>query len=226
MLNLLWKEWHEQSWTLGFGCIVLGAFALIGLHSRIIADQTMMMWVCFVGLAMLPALSSTGLIPAERSEGSLESLLAMPIAPWQILATKTVIGMLLCVSPLMVAAVVSLLVAGNREMSNQAVIDLYARSTFTALSLFMWMFALTARLPSEARAGLVAIGLLIIWLLASAGMESSSIPLWISGLSPLAFVFDWAGDSPMLSLSLLLLIQLSIVIFLWAITVTTFKKTV
>ena len=39
MHSLLWKEWHEQSWKLGFGCVVLGALALIGLHSRIIADE-------------------------------------------------------------------------------------------------------------------------------------------------------------------------------------------
>src|SRR5689334_8801214 len=41
MRSLLWKEWHEQSWKLAFGCVVLAALAVIGLRARVVADDTM-----------------------------------------------------------------------------------------------------------------------------------------------------------------------------------------
>src|ERR1700722_4488605 len=109
MRSLLWKEWREQSWKLGFGCIVLTALAVIGLHARIIDDESMVVMVCFLGVTLLPVLSSTGLVPAERSEGSLESLLALPVKSWRILLAKTAMGLLLCTGPLLAAAAASLL---------------------------------------------------------------------------------------------------------------------
>ena len=126
MQSLIWKEWHEQSWKLGFGSIVLAALAMVGA-ARIIADETMILWVCFVGFGLLPVLASTGLVPPERSEGSLESLLAYAHCAWRILLAKTLMGLLLCVGPMLIAAVVSLLTAANREMTTGEMLFLYTR---------------------------------------------------------------------------------------------------
>ncbi|MGD0767747.1 MAG: ABC transporter permease [Tepidisphaeraceae bacterium] len=216
MRNLLWKEWHEQSWKLGFGCIVLGALALIGLHSRIVADQTLIIWVNFLGMTMLPVLSSTGLVPAERGEGSLESLLALPVKPWRILAAKTAMGIALCIGPMLVAAVVSLLVAGGREMPDSAVVAIYAKSTVATLSLFIWMLALTIQLPSEARAALVGVGLLVFWMLASAGLADPSVPRWALAISPFALFYGVADQiAEPLPAVIVLAVQAGIALGLW-----------
>lgn len=188
MRQLLWKEWHEQSWKLAFGCIVLAAIAVIGLHSRMIPDATLIEWICLLGATMLPILSSTGLMPAERAEGTLESLLAIPVAPGRILAAKTVMGLLLCVGPLLVAAMVSVLMAGGRELLTADILEQYARTALTSISLFIWMMALTIRLPSEARAAMLAVGLLICWALASIGMAFSSLRSNVFAISPAAFL--------------------------------------
>jgi hypothetical protein len=216
MFNLIWKEWHEQSWKLAFGCLVLGALAFIGLRSRITADETMMMSVCFIGLALLPILSSTGLLPAERSEGSFESLLALPVAPWKILIAKTVMGFLLCAVPMIVAGSISLLAAGGRELLDISIFNLYFRSTLAALALFVWMLALSARLPNETRGGLLSVGVLIFWILANAGLEQRPIPSIFCAVSPLGFVYGFSdnyyGAPPLLAV---LLLQLAIAAVLW-----------
>ena len=104
MRMLIWKEWHEQSWKLGFGCIVLASFSLIGLRARTTSDEMIVMCVCIMGVGLLPILSSTGLVPAERSEGSLEALLvgcslktggcsSTAISPW-----RNCRGLRLCLS--------------------------------------------------------------------------------------------------------------------------------
>jgi ABC-type transport system involved in cytochrome c biogenesis permease component len=222
MRSLIWKEWHEQSWKLGFGCVVLGALALIGLHSRIIDDESMVLFVCFLGLTLLPVLSSTGLIPAERSDGSLESLLALPVAPGRILAVKTAIGFLLCAGPLLLAGAISILVAGGREMGTGAMFTLYARSALAAISLFIWMLALTIRLPNETRAGLLALGLLIFWILATEGLRDPSVPSLVFDISPLAFVYkretgrqEWQIIWNLSPLTGVLIMQGAFVALLW-----------
>lgn len=216
MPNLIWKEWHEQSWKLGFGCVVLGALALIGLRARIVGDETMAMWVCFLGLALLPVLSSTGLLPAERSEGSFESLLALPVPPWRILMAKTEIGFLLCAGPMLVAAVVSLLATGGRELPEDAMIVLFGRSTLAALSLFIWMLALTARLPNETRAGLLALGVFIFWMLATAGLADPSVPSVAFAVSPFALVYGYSsGFLTAPPLLFVLAVQVVILSLLW-----------
>jgi hypothetical protein len=222
MSSLIWKEWHEQSWKLGFGSLVLCALALIGLHSRIIDDESMVMFVCFLGVILLPVLSSTGLVPAERSEGSLESLLALPVTSRQILAAKTAIGVLLCVVPLLLSGIVSALAVGGREMATSDMLDLYARSALAAISLFASMLALTIRLPSETRAGLLAIGLLIFWMLATEGLRLPSVPQLVFDISPLAFVYRretgreaWRIIWSLSPLAGVLIIQALIVAILW-----------
>jgi ABC-type transport system involved in multi-copper enzyme maturation permease subunit len=174
MSTLLWKEWHEQRWKLGFGCLILGAFAVIGLHARVVADETLMLWTCLLAILLLPVLSSTGLMPAERAEGSFETLLSLPVRPWRVFLAKTLMGVALCVGPLLIAALLSLAMASGREMDASSIIVLYARSIAATLSLFAWMLALTIRLPNEMRAGLLALGVLIFWLLASAGLIALS----------------------------------------------------
>jgi hypothetical protein len=213
MLSLLWKEWHEQRWKLGFASLVLCAMAWIGLNARIIDDESMVMWVCFIALA-LPVSYATGLLPAERGEGSFESLLAMPVAPWRILAAKTLTGLLLCAAPPAAAAAVSILLAGGREMESAAFVALYGRTVLAAICLFIWMLALTSRLPNETRAGLLAIGVLIFWILATVGLSVQFFPPLARVFSPLGFVWGMAGEGA-ISLRAMLAAEIPIAAALW-----------
>jgi hypothetical protein len=216
MSSLIWKEWHEQRWKLGFGCLVLGSLTFIGLRARLVADENMVMWVCFLGMSLLPVLASTGLLPAERSEGSFESLLAFPIAPWRILLAKTLMGLLLCAGPMIVAAALSVAVAADREITRGEMISLYARSLGTTLSLFAWMLALTSRLPTEARAAMLALGLLVLWLLATAGLARPGVPPLAFSVSPLGFVYGFAAGSEPAAWAEVLVMQAVIAAALWA----------
>ena len=197
---LLWKEWREQRWKLGFGCLLLAAFALIGLRTRAVADEAVLTGVCLVGILLLPVLAVTGLVPAERADGSLAALLSLPVPAWQVLAAKTLAGVALCVGPLAAAAIVGVAVAGGREMSAAAITGLFARSAAAALSLFVWMFALTVRLPTEARAGLVSLGVLVGWLITVLTLQYHGPRDVTQGafaiVSPFVFTYRFAPDAP------------------------------
>ena len=216
MTRLLWKEWREQSWKLAFGSILLAALALIGLRTQVTPDSAMMMAVCFLGLSMLPVLASTGLVPAERGEGCLESLLALPVAPWKILLAKTLLGVLLCAVPLLAACAGSLLVAANREVPTLGILILFGRTILTTLSLFVWMLALTIRLPSETRASLLAVGILIIWLMVGFGVTRSVYPIAPPiALAAIPFAFITFGLDRVPAFGIVLLVQATIALALW-----------
>src|SRR5580765_6078047 len=174
MQSLLWKEWHEQRWKLAFGSLILGAFALIGLRARVVADEMLLEWICFLAVALLPVLASTGLIPSEREDGTFETLLSLPVAPRRIFMVKFWMGIVLTTGPLIVAGVVSLFLAGGRELSSGAIAALYGKSLAASVVLFLWMFALTVRLPTETRASLIAMAVLIMWLIVTLGLTQAS----------------------------------------------------
>jgi hypothetical protein len=173
LARLIWKEWREQRWKIGFGCVVLCAFALIGLRTRAVDDQSILIGTCAMGVLLLPILAAAGLVPAERDERTMGLLLAMPVAPWKVLAAKTLLGAALCAIPLMAAAIVSIAVARGREVSVPATLAIFGGSIVTALLLFVWMLAFTARSEGEGRAAGLAVGVMVFWLMATYGLLSA-----------------------------------------------------
>jgi hypothetical protein len=221
--NLLWKEWHEQAWQLAFGCVVLSAMAAIGLHARMVPDSAMVDWVCFLGVMGLPVLASTALVPAERADGGLASLVALPVTPARILAAKTLLGLLLCAGPLLVAGAVSVVLAGGREVYTGEIVATYGRSALSASALFVWMLALTVRLPNEARAALLAVGVLVLWMLASAGLTLPPLRATAFAASPFAFVWPFGDDlGPGPALLRVVVVQLAVLGGLWGLALRLF----
>ena len=209
MRQLIWKEWHEQAWKLAFGCIVLGAFAFIGLRTRILPDEEMLLWVCFPAIGLLPLLAATGLVPTERSDGTFNTLAALPVPMRTIVWIKIAVGLLLCVGPLAVTMAISLGFVGGRKMNDSVIIALFVRSMLSAAAVFVWMFAASIRLPTEARAAMVSIGVLLFWLMASTGMAwakhwtlSTISPVSFSALAQLSNT-HLATGAPSLTLNLL-----------------------
>jgi hypothetical protein len=229
MRQLLWKEWHEQRWKLGFGTVVLCTFAMIGLHARIIPDQSIIVGAGALGVLLLPILAAAGLIPAERGQGTLRTLLALPVAPWKVLACKAISGALLCAMPLFAAATISLLMAGGREISVTTLLGIYTRSALVGIGLFVWMFSLTAGSHNEGRAAALSVGILVCWLMATSALLATihtrsgygipdshpAIVLWTA--CPFVFVFT----PQELSLGAGLGVQALIAAGLWLLAVRT-----
>lgn len=221
MRSLLWKEWHEQWWKLAFGSLILAAFAAIGLHARAVPDSETLEWLAVLAALLLPIMASTGLVPPERDDGTLDTLLALPVPVSKIFLVKLAFGLLLCVGPILAATLASIATAGGREVALSEMITLSLRTAGVTLSLFIWMFTLTIRLPSETRAAMITIGVLIIWTLASAGMgierhdAAATSSLWI--ISPFVYLFGpTTGDKFFLPLTLTVQTIIALALCYWA----------
>ena len=194
MRNLLWKECREQAWLAAFAAVVLAAFAAIGLRARMVADDVMVDWAAGLAVGLLPVLAATAGVPAERAAGSLPSLVALPVRPGRVVIAKGAVGLLVCLLPIAAAALVTVIIAGGREVYTTDLLATYARAALSAAALFVWMAALTVRLPTESRAALIAVGVGVLWLLATAGLTIPPVRGLASAVSPLAFVVTLNAD--------------------------------
>ncbi len=187
--NLFWKEWHEQRWKLGFGSIILMSFVAISLRARLLPDEQVVFTVVAIAVLLLPVLVSMGLVAPERADGSLQSLRAMPVSAWTIMTIKILIGLVVSAGPVAAAAAITCLIAGGREMSVTQILVIYARCLGVVLSLMLWMLAVGVELPSESRAGMMGMGVMIIWLLVAGGLLRVDIS-WLWALCPFGFMFQ------------------------------------
>ncbi|MCX5637266.1 MAG: hypothetical protein NTX52_06185 [Planctomycetota bacterium] len=161
--SLFWKEWCEQRWKLAYGCVLLIGFVAVGLRSRIVQDEGIVVLSVAGGSILMPLLVGMGLVAAERSDGSLGMLLALPVRSWKIFIVKMAMGTLVCVGPIVGCMVLSLVMAAGREMSATRITVYYLDGVAFGIVMLVWMVAFSIRQPSEARAGLVGIAVFMVW---------------------------------------------------------------
>jgi len=222
MRSLLWKEWHEQRWKLAFTSLLLGGFTFCGLHARVIPDETVFLYLSFLAVTLLPLLVGAALIASERDARTLDTLLALPVQPSVVFAVKTLLGVILCIVPLAVACIVSLAMASGREMTGLEIVAMFVRCGLTTLCLFIWMLALTIRMPGETRSTLLGLGVLVGWAILTAGLPQRSggsvqyhSLAWLWVVNPLVFLLNPHDEFWAISLPLASLVQAVIVALLW-----------
>jgi hypothetical protein len=187
--KLIWKEWSEHRWKLFLGFLLLGGFTAIGLQARVVQDLEVVVWA-LVYAVIFPLFVSMDLLAAERADGTLRSLLNLPVAAWKILAVKVGVGLVVCVGPLILTAVVALCLAGGRESDNERMWGVYQGSCCLAACLLIWMLAFGVRQPTEGRAavaGMIAFGVLLVPGFIYAPLRHV-LPEWIIILHPVSLL--------------------------------------
>ena len=162
---LFWKEWHEQRWRMAFGCVLMSALPALGLMARVVPDEAVVTVAMLVGSVLLPIFAAMGLIAPERSERTLGSLLVLPVSSRTVLSVKVVVGLATCLAPLACATFVSLFMAGERELSSDHILMLCQGSAVFASLVLVWTLAFSVRQSTEARVGLVGMGVIVAWMM-------------------------------------------------------------
>lgn len=191
--SLLWKEWREQRWRLAFGCVMLGGFCAIGLRSRMVPDLHILSMLVWAGVVALPPLTAMGFVAPDRAARNLSFQLGLPTAPARIFLSKIIIGLAACLTPFVViCAVYGLVTVGREHPMEEAALDIAGGAVVSA-QLFLWTVFLAMKQPTEARAGMAGLGLLIVWfviVVTNGGMTNHpQIADWVFALSPLGAVF-------------------------------------
>jgi hypothetical protein len=203
-----------------FGVALLGMFTLIGLRTRIMPDEQIVIFAMIVGGMFFSLMVAMGLVAPERAEGTIVRLLALPVPPWKVLAAKTFVGSIVCVAPILASAVVAAIVAGDREMAWRQFGVMYVAAAGLTVATFTWLTAAGIRQPSEARAGIAGIAVMFAWFLviATGSMLGEEVfhgaPLdeWATAASPFGMLMLRSDFVPPAAV---IAIQLSSVALVW-----------
>jgi ABC-type transport system involved in multi-copper enzyme maturation permease subunit len=216
--QLLWKEWREQRWKLAFGVVILVGFTAVGLRTRILPDDAVVTLGAGFGGIAFALLAVMGTVAADRYEGTLGQLLALPVRSWVVLLVKTVVGLAVCLGPLVAASILAVFTVGGREVSVSAMGDRYLVCAALATALFIWALAFGIRQPSEARAALAALGVGAAWLLSMVLLEiarQSSAPVIKVAADGLGYLSPFGASYWRTWPSGHLLVQAAIAVALW-----------
>ncbi len=161
--SLISKEWREERWKAAFGAVLLAGMAAIGLRARFEPDGTIIGWNVLIGGFLIPGFVAMGLVARERAAGTLATLLALPVSPWKVLLAKTLVGAVASAVPLLAALAVSMPVAG-REASLSTILAIHLLAVLLAWIVLIWVLSLSIRARTEARAGIIFIAILLVWM--------------------------------------------------------------
>jgi hypothetical protein len=110
--SLMWKEFREHFWMMAAltGCYLLPMlFAWLNW-----ADASLFAAPVILGLTWVaPVWIAAWTVAGEKSPGSLNTYMAMPIAPMGILASKTAMGLITILVPSLVAVIAAHLLLQN-----------------------------------------------------------------------------------------------------------------
>jgi hypothetical protein len=167
LLPPLWalfrKELHEYWSALLLGCFIVGGFTALGLHARLMPDLMVIVVAAFpVGGVLFPLMLATGVVAPERAEGSVNTLLRLPMAAATVLAVKTVVASVVALTPIALSLLIAITSAGGREISAGQLFTMHIIGAALALNVLLWTVCVGIRQPNEARVGLVGVGLIVL----------------------------------------------------------------
>lgn len=163
MKPLIWKEWHELRWKMAFSCLIIGAFVVIGLKSRILPDIGINILSVGSSALLIPIFIAMGFIAEEKNDKSLYTLFVLPIRIRLIYIIKMILGAGVVLSPILVSLTLSLLMAGGREESVSYVVKLHVMGACFAIVLFIVTVISGMKYSSEAKVALVGIAWIAFW---------------------------------------------------------------
>jgi len=114
MKTLLWKEWRQNWLVFVLGLLFVLLFPVIyAVHPRhlYVKAEDVPVLQYFV-VAFYSLLIGSTLVAPEIASGAIRELFARPVKPWKIWLSKALFGMITAVALLIVAELVSLLIAG------------------------------------------------------------------------------------------------------------------
>jgi ABC-type transport system involved in multi-copper enzyme maturation permease subunit len=216
---LFWKEWRQMQWRWIFSLTVCCLFVFIGLKTRVLQDDAIIIFSFLVCVFLVPLFVAMGLIAEEREQGTLRVQLGLPVAARQVYIVKITLGILAVATPTIACLAIVLLMAGNREMASSIIIRMYGFGVPFGIVFMLWIVVLSMKRKTQWAAALTGMIILAVWvflviaddMLVSIGRDHWNFSLIIT---PFGFIEAGPDKGPWLATSIVQSI-LSVFLFSW-----------
>lgn len=163
LMRLLWKEWRESRWKLGFGLIVSLAFTVLLFRIRLIPDMGNAVMISIVQVLVVPVIVALDLFAGEMSHGTIHLLFKIPVPRWQIFVSKILTVLAQTVLIFVSTGVMMELMGHGREVDTGMMLRLNGLFALCAVMLLVWFCVFGAQSRSEASSLAVLFAVMIGW---------------------------------------------------------------
>lgn len=161
--RLLWKEWREGLWKVGFGLTVSLAFTVLLFRVRLFPDLSNAVLISLVQVLGIPLIISLDLFAGEMSHGTIHLLFKIPVPRWQIFASKMMVGLAQTALIFVSTGVVMELMGHGREAEPGMLFRINGLCGLCAIMLLIWFSVFAAQSRSEAGSLAALFGVIIGW---------------------------------------------------------------
>jgi ABC-type transport system involved in multi-copper enzyme maturation permease subunit len=161
---LFWKEWRQIQWRWVFCLVMCCLFVFIGLKTRIMEDEAIMVFG-FLGCAFLmPLFIAMGLVAEEREQGSMRMQLALPVSIRRVYCVKISLGALAITILIMTVLFIILIVAADREESTGYILRTFGFAVPFGAIFMLWTVVFSIKRKTQWAAALTGIVIVACWM--------------------------------------------------------------
>ena len=161
--QLLWKEWRENLWKLGFGGAVSAAFVLLLFRIRLFPDAVNCIYISFVLMLVVPVIYALDIFSGEMSNQTIHLLFKFPVPRWKIFFSKYLVSIGGMIAIFLASGLLMELLSQGREAETGFLLKLNASFGVAAILLFTWFCAFDVQNRSEGESLIAMVVVLIGW---------------------------------------------------------------
>ncbi len=213
---LFWKEWRQMQWRWTFSVVVCCLFMIVGLKTRVLQDEVIVLMSMCGCAFLLPLFIGMGLFAEEREEGSIRMQLAIPVHTGRIYIVKMILGAAAVATLAIAALLLTIIMAGDREKSTADIIRIYGFVVPFEVVFLLWIIVFSMKRKTQWAAALTGISIVALWvffilieeIFLPAGWKLSLI------ITPLGFLEAGPDNGSWLATSIVQSI-LAVILFWW-----------
>lgn len=161
--TLLWKEWKENLWKLGF-CAAAGVvFTIMLFRMRIIPDLVNCIVISFAQMFVVPIVYSLDIFSGEISNRTIHLLFKIPVQRWMIFFSKYLVSAAGIVLTFLASAVLMELMTRGREAQVGYLLNTNLLCGMAGLLLFTWFCVFGCQSRSEAASLVIMFAIFAGW---------------------------------------------------------------
>ncbi|MBN2180641.1 MAG: ABC-2 transporter permease [Sedimentisphaerales bacterium] len=162
-LMLLWKEWKENLWKLGFCGAASIAFTIMLFRMRIIPDVENCFLISLAQMFIVPVVYSLDIFSGEISNRTIHLLFKIPVKRWIIFFSKYLVSAAGIIFIFLASSLLMELMARGREASVYFLMRTNLLYGLAGLLLFTWFCPFGCQSRSEAGSLVVMFAVFIGW---------------------------------------------------------------
>jgi ABC-type transport system involved in multi-copper enzyme maturation permease subunit len=193
--NLLWKEWRENLWKLGFCLCVSLAFTGLLFRIRLTPDTANGVVISLVQMFMVCVVYALDLFSGEMSHRTIHLLFKIPVPRWQIFYSKVLVALGSLFLIFISTGLMMEFMAGGRETEVGMLFQMNGLFGLCAGLLLIWFCVFGCQSRNEAGSLVALFGVLIGWGIVYFWSGICDVP-WAYHFVPYAWTLWAVQDSP------------------------------